>query len=234
VKRSSLLAIASSLVLLGAGCRQDMHDQPKGKPQSKSAFFVDGRTGRLPVEGTVARGDLREDDHLYRGKVNGVFATTFPFKIDAALMARGRERYAIYCSPCHGQTGLGNGMVIQRGFKTPAASHHLERLRNAPVGYWFDVITNGFGVMYPYAAQIPVKDRWAIIAYVRALQFSRSATLQDIPEAQREAVLAGRTVHSGGETLHVAPPPGEGGHATPGEEAKPKSESEPKSPEARH
>jgi mono/diheme cytochrome c family protein len=227
VKRSSLLALASCAVLVGAGCRQDMHDQPRAKPQSKSAFFVDGRTGRLPVDGTVARGELREDDHLYRGKVDGVFVTTFPFPIDAAVMRRGQERYAIYCTPCHGATGLGNGMVIQRGFKIPAASHHIERLRLAPVGYWFDVITNGFGVMFGYAAQIPVNDRWAIIAYVRALQLSRNATLQDIPEAEREALLSGRRLPAG-EGLRVAPPPGEGGHATPA------SAPESKSPEAKH
>ncbi len=223
MKRSSLLALASCAVLFSAACRQDMHDQPKAKPQSKSDFFVDGRTGRLPVEGTVARGDLREDDHLYRGKVNGVFVTTFPFKIDAAIMQRGRERYNIYCAPCHAETGLGNGMVIQRGFKVPAANHHLERLRNAPVGYWYDVITNGFGVMFGYAAQVPVHDRWAIIAYVRALQLSRNATADDVPEAERAALLSGRTAPSG-EGLHVAPPPGEGAAA----------ETAPKSPEAKH
>lgn len=227
MKRSSLPVLASLLVLAGAACRQDMHDQPKAKPQSKSSFFVDGRTGRLPVEGTVARGELRADDHLYRGKVNGVFVTTFPFKIDAALMERGRERYTIYCTPCHGATGLGNGMVIQRGFKIPAANHHIERLRLAPVGYWFDVITNGFGVMFGYAAQIPVNDRWAIIAYVRALQFSRNATIEDIPAAEREALLSGRTLPNG-DGLQVAPPPGEGGHPAPA------AESAHKSPEVRH
>jgi mono/diheme cytochrome c family protein len=221
-----LLTLLSCLALLGAGCRQDMHDQPKAKPQSKSNFFADGRTGRLPVEGTVARGDLREDDHLYRGKVNGVFATTFPFRIDAAIMERGRERYTIYCTPCHGQTGLGNGMVVQRGFRTRAASHHIERLRLAPVGYWFDVITNGFGVMFGYAAQIPVKDRWAIIAYVRALQLSRNASIEDIPEAERPALLSGRDLPAG-NGLHVAPPPGEGGRPVPA------AESAPRNPEAR-
>jgi mono/diheme cytochrome c family protein len=199
-----LLTLASGLALLGAGCRQDMHDQPKAKPQSKSAFFADGRTGRPPVEGTVARGDLREDDHLYRGKVGGVFVTTFPFKIDAAILERGRERYNIFCSPCHGQTGLGNGMVVQRGFKV-AASHHLERLRNETNGYWFDVITNGFGVMPAYAPQIPVHDRWAIIAYVRALQLSRNATIEDVPEADRENVLSGRKL---APAEHAAPQKG--------------------------
>lgn len=203
--RSSLPLLVSLLALAGASCRQDMHNQPKAKPQSKSAFFADGRTGRPPVEGTVARGQLREDDHLYRGKVDGVFVTTFPFKIDAAVMERGRERYNIYCSPCHGATGLGNGMVIQRGFKTPAASHHIERLRNAALGYWFDVITNGFGVMYGYAAQIPVNDRWAIIAYVKALQLSRNATAQDLPELEREALLSGRKSAPSAEEGHRAP-----------------------------
>lgn len=226
MKRLSLLTLAACAVLSGAACRQDMHDQPKAKPQSKSSFFVDGRTGRLPVEGTVARGDLREDDHLYRGKVNGQFATTFPFKIDAAIMERGRERYTIYCAPCHGQTGLGNGMVIQRGFKVPAANHHLERLRNAPVGYWFDVITNGFGVMFGYSAQISVHDRWAIIAYVRALQLSRHATIDDIPEAQREALLSGRMIVPSAEA-HT-PAAAAGGHAAPTQEPAPKS------PETKH
>ncbi len=225
--RSSLLVLTSLLALAGVSCRQDMHDQPKAKPQSKSKFFADGRTGRLPVEGTVARGQLREDDHLYRGKVDGVFVTTFPFKIDAAVMERGRERYTIYCTPCHGATGLGNGMVIQRGFKVKAASHHIERLRFAPVGYWFDVITNGFGVMFGYAAQIPVNDRWAIIAYVRALQLSRNATAEDVPAAEREALLSGRTLPKG-EGLHLATPPGEGGQPVPA------AESAPKSPETRH
>ena len=185
------LLLLGGLALVGAGCRQDMHNQPKAKPQSKSAFFVDGRTGRLPVEGTIARGQLNEDDHLYRGKIDGKFATTFPFAIDAATLRRGQERYEIFCTPCHGATGLGNGMVVQRGFKV-AASHHIERLRNETNGYWFDVITNGFGVMPPAGPQIPVKDRWAIVAYVRALQLSRHAALTDIPEDQREAVTSGR------------------------------------------
>jgi len=192
-----LLALACGVTLLGAGCRQDMHDQPKAKPQSKSAFFADGRTGRLPIEGTIARGQLNENDHLYRGKIDGKFATTFPIPIDAATMRRGQERYEIFCTPCHGATGLGNGMVVQRGFKV-AASHHTERLRNETNGYWFDVITNGFGVMPPAGPQIPVKDRWAIIVYIRALQLSRHAALTDIPEDQREAVTSGRKLPEAG------------------------------------
>ena len=205
MKRSSLLALASCVVLMGAACRQDMHDQPKAKPQSKSNFFVDGRTGRPLVDGAVGRGQLREEDHLYRGKVDGKFVNTFPFAIDAAVLARGRERYDIFCAPCHGTTGLGNGMVVQRGFKV-AASHHLERLRNETNGYWFDVITNGFGVMPAHASQIPPADRWAIVAYVRALQLSRNATAEDIPEAEREVVLSGRKSHpAGAESGHAAP-----------------------------
>ena len=216
MKRSSLIVLAAALALLGSGCRQDMHNQPKAKPQSKSAFFADGRTGRLPVEGTVARGQLNEDDHLYRGKIDGKFATTFPFPVDAAVMQRGRERYEIYCTPCHGATGLGNGMVVQRGFKV-AASHHIERLRNETNGYWFDVITNGFGVMPAAGPQVPVKDRWAIIAYIRALQLSRHAALTDISEAEREAVTSGRKLpEAAGE--HAAPA---SEHAAPAGEKKP-------------
>lgn len=218
--RSALIVLTTVVATAGGACRQDMHNQPKAKPQSKSGFFADGRTGRPPVEGTVARGELREDDHLYRGKApDGGWATTFPFKIDAAILQRGRERYNIYCSPCHGETGLGNGMVIQRGFAIPAANHHQQRLRDAAVGYWFDVITNGFGRMFGYAAQIPVKDRWAIIAYVRALQLSRHATIDDIPEGERAAVLSGRV----SPTAEALTPAGEGGH-----------QREPQAPEAKH
>ena len=201
MRKPSLLVAAAALALAGGACRQDMHDQPKAKPQSKSTFFADGRTGRLPVEGTVAHGDLREDDHLYRGKINGQFATTFPFPIDAKVMARGQERYNIFCAPCHGQTGLGNGMVVQRGHKV-AQSHHIDRLREQPPGQWFDVITNGFGAMYGYAAQIPVEDRWAIAAYVKALQLSRHASIEDIPEDKREGVLSGA---ANAPSTHEAP-----------------------------
>lgn len=218
MKRSSLLMASCAVVLLGTACRQDMHDQPKAKPQSKSAFFLDGRTGRPVVEGSVARGELREDDHLYKGRVDGRFVTTFPFPIDAAVMERGRERYNIFCAPCHARTGLGNGMVVQRGFKV-AASHHQERLRNETNGYWFDVITNGFGVMPGHAAQIPVHDRWAIIAYVRALQLSRNATAADIPEAEREALLSGRPLHGAGGGAHGAPA-AEHGAAAPAAEVR--------------
>ena len=131
-----------------------MHDQPKYIPLRQATFFSDSRSARPLVAGTVARGQLREDALLYTGKMNGADATVFPFPIDDAVMARGEERFNIYCSPCHGRTGLGDGMVVRRGYRRPP-SYHDDRLRNAPIGHFFDVITNGFGAMPDYASQIP-------------------------------------------------------------------------------
>lgn len=161
-----------------------MHDAPRYEPLEASTFFTDGRGSRTLVANTVARGTLREDDHLYQGKIDGQLANVFPVPVTAEVMARGRERFDVFCSPCHGRTGQGNGMVVQRGFRAPA-SFHEERLRNAPVGYFFDVQTNGFGAMLDYSAQIPVADRWAIAAYIRALQFSQRATIDDVPAGRR-------------------------------------------------
>ena len=165
---------------MAAGCRQDLHDQPKFKPLRESAFFADSRSARPLVQGVVARGDLRDDSLLYSGKVDGADATQFPFSIDATVMARGRQRFDIYCSPCHGRTGLGDGMVVQRGFRRPP-SFHDQRLRDASIGHFFDVMTNGFGAMPDYAAQVRVQDRWAIAAYIRALQLSEHAAAADAP-----------------------------------------------------
>ncbi len=177
-----------ALVLLSAiGCRQDMHDQPKYIPLRESTFFSDERSARPVVEGTVARGQLREDTLLYTGKENGVDATVFPMPVDAALMARGRERFDIYCSPCHGRTAMGDGMVVRRGYRHPPSLHD-DRLRSAPVGHFFDVITNGFGAMPDYAAQVSAEDRWAIIAYIRALQLSEHAAIDDVPADRRGAL----------------------------------------------
>ena len=167
-----------------------MHDQPKYIPLRQSSFFGDERSARPLVAGTVARGELRDDTLLYTGKEDGQDATEFPFTIDQAVMARGRERFDIYCSPCHGRTGQGDGMVVRRGYRRPP-SYFDERLRDAPIGHFFDVITNGFGAMPDYAAQIKVEDRWAIVAYIRALQLSEHATLADVPPADR-ARLQGR------------------------------------------
>lgn len=179
-RRALALALAASAL----GCRQDMHDQPKGEPMEASRFFADGRVARPLVEGVIARGELELDPHLYTGKLGGKLVDTFPFAIDAAGLERGRERYGIFCAPCHDAAGLGDGMIVQRGMKRPA-SLHIERLREAPVGYYFDVITNGFGVMYDYSDRIRAEDRWKIVAYIRALQLSQHATLDDAPGAER-------------------------------------------------
>jgi hypothetical protein len=161
-----------------------MHDTPRYKPLAASDFFADESAARPPVEGTVARGELREDEHLYTGKVGGKFVEDFPFPVDRGLLERGQERYDIFCSPCHDRVGTGRGMVVRRGYRQPP-SFHEPRLVQSPPGYFFDAITNGFGVMPDYAAQIPVRDRWAIVAYIRALQLSQAAKLADLPEEDR-------------------------------------------------
>jgi mono/diheme cytochrome c family protein len=161
-----------------------MHDQPKYIPLRESTFFGDARSARPMVAGTVARGHLNDDELTYTGKMNGQDATVFPAPITAQTMTRGRERFDIYCSPCHGRTGQGDGMIVRRGFRRPP-SFHQDRLREAPPGHIFDVVTNGFGAMPDYAAQIRVADRWAIIAYVRALQLSEHATIADVPPDRR-------------------------------------------------
>lgn len=174
--------------LTAVGCRSDMQVQPRYDPLAPSTFFDDGRSVRPEVPDTVARGHLRIDEHLYTGKVNGVPVETFPFPITRQVLERGRDRYNIYCTPCHDYTGSGRGMVVQRGFPPPP-SYHTDRLRQAPVGHFFDVITNGYGTMYSYKARIPAADRWAIVAYLRALQMSQHATLEDVPPEERAKLL---------------------------------------------
>lgn len=183
MKTSTIALALVGASLLGA-CRQDMHDQPRYKAYGQSAFFADGRNMRPLVAGTVARGRLMEDDHYWRGKVDGKPAETFPMPVTADLVARGKERYMIYCTPCHSPVGDGNGMIVQRGMKRPP-SYHIDRLRQAPPGYFFDVITNGFGVMYDYADRIPAHDRWAIAAYVRVLQQSQNAAVGELSAEER-------------------------------------------------
>lgn len=176
------------LAALGlAGCRQDMHDAPRIEAFEANAFFPDQRGSREAPTGTVARGWLREDEALYTGKVNGQFVEAIPFEVSHQDLVRGQERFNIYCSPCHGRLGDGNGMVVQRGLRQ-AASYNNDRLRQERIGYFFDVITNGFGAMQGYAEQVPVRDRWLIAAYVRALQFSQNATIDDVPPEQRAAL----------------------------------------------
>jgi len=183
-------SVAALLVVaLVAGCRQDMHDQPKYKPLKSSAFFEDGRDSRPLVADTVARGHLDDDALLYTGKTGTGFATEFPFPIASDVLARGQERFTIYCSPCHDRTGGGNGMIVRRGYRRPP-SFHIDRLRAAPAGYFFDVITHGFGVMPDYSSQVPVNDRWAIVSYIRALQLSQHASLSDVPAAEQSKLTA--------------------------------------------
>lgn len=170
-----------------AGCRQDMHDQPKQKPLSASVFYErsDHRSARPAVPGTVARGHLQDDSSYYTGKDGAVLTESLPVTVTAELVERGQVRFQTFCAPCHGRTGRGDGMIVQRGFKAPP-SLHVERLRQAPVGHFYDVITHGFGAMAEYATQVKVADRWAIVAYVRALQLSQHASLADVPEDKRE------------------------------------------------
>lgn len=267
-RRIAGAALCASMLLAAAGCRQDMHNQPKYKPLQPSTFFADGRSSRPLVEGTVARGHLRSDRSFYYGMVSqttggnrrgassgssnagagaggsgqlgggglgngsgsglggvgsaqiggspGVAAGTgqgtsgsaaggnafdpnyakeFPYPVTRAMLERGRERYNAFCSPCHAYTGAGNGMIVQRGL-TPPPSFHSERLRGAPVGHFFDVITNGYGAMYSYATRVQVSDRWAIIAYVRALQASQGATSEDVPANNVPALTEGQEVLS--------------------------------------
>lgn len=175
----------SAVVMLVAGCRLDMHVQPKYLPYEPTTFFGDGRSERQPVPGTVARGHLRLDELLYAGKENGAIADRFPFTITRADLERGRERFNIYCSPCHDYTGSGHGMIVERGFPPPP-SFHIDRLRGAPAGHFFDVITHGLGSMYSYAGRVEPEDRWRIAAYIRALQLSQHATVQDAPRDERK------------------------------------------------
>jgi mono/diheme cytochrome c family protein len=183
LRSSSLLAIVATVLVI-AGCRQDMHDTPRYEAFEASDSFAGNRASRVPPPGTVPRGWLREDEALHTGKVAGQAVTTFPFAIAREDLARGQQRYNIYCTPCHGRVGDGNGMVVQRGLRQ-AASFHQDRLRQESPGYFFDVITNGFGAMPDYATQIPVRDRWLIVAYVRALQLSQHASVEDVPADRR-------------------------------------------------
>jgi hypothetical protein len=182
--------------MLVFGCRLDMHVQPKYLPYEPTTFFDDGRSERPPVSGTVARGHLHLDELLYTGKENGVVSNRLPFPMTHEDLERGRQRYNIYCTPCHDYTGSGRGMIVQRGFPTPP-SYHIDRLRQAPVGHFFDVITNGDGSMYSYASRIEPEDRWRIAAYIRVLQLSQHASLQDMPEAERQKLSQQQTQSPG-------------------------------------
>lgn len=170
-----------------SACRQDMHDQPRAEPFEESDFFGDRRSVRPAVAGTIARGHLRLDEHFYTGKIDGALASTFPTAVTIEMLKRGQERYDIYCAPCHSKTGDGLGMIVQRGMKQPE-SFHSQRLLDVEVGHYFDVVTNGFGNMYSYEERIDPADRWAIAAYVRALQMSQGANLAELPESDQQRI----------------------------------------------
>jgi len=177
--------VATAAITLTTACRLDMHVQPRENPLSRSDFFADQRSERPPVEGTVARGQLHEDTYFYTGKIGNNPGDVMPFPVTKQVLDRGRERYDIFCAPCHSRVGDGNGFVPSRGFPRKPPSYHIPRLQKAPLGYFFDVITNGFGIMPDYASQIPPRDRWDIVAYVRALQLSQDATMADVPAGQK-------------------------------------------------
>jgi len=188
--------IAPFVLVIALSACTDMKDQPRYEPLEPSTFFADGRSARLPVEGTVARGELRLDDHFYRGlDTEGSFAAEIPMELTHEFLLRGQERFEIFCTPCHGRSGNGNGMVVQRGYKRPP-DYTEPRLMQSPNGYLFDVLSNGFGKMQGYASQIPTEDRWAIVAYVRALQLRRSATLAELPTELQERVSEGEVVNT--------------------------------------
>ena len=181
----SLRVMACFLACGSAACRQDMYNQPKYKPLAASEFFADGTSARPLPPHTVARGHLDEDTVFFTGKNDdGTLAASFPMPVTHELLERGQERFNIFCSECHGYEGDGNGMIVQRGFPPPN-SYHIDRLRQAPPGYFYHVITNGYGVMYPYASRVEPADRWAVAAYIRALQLARNGRLEDVPADER-------------------------------------------------
>jgi mono/diheme cytochrome c family protein len=184
-------ALLVAAVCAGAAGRPDLHDQPQYTALEPADVFADGSSARPPVPGTVPRGQLRDDAALYTGKIDDEPVAEFPVPVDERVLNRGHETFDAYCAPCHARTGEGDGLVVQRGYSRPPSLHD-ERLRAAPPGHFFDVITNGFGAMPDHAAQIRVEDRWAIVAYIRALQLSRAATIDDVPQAERSGLAPGR------------------------------------------
>jgi hypothetical protein len=178
------LGFLLAAITLISACRIDMHVQPRENPLSRSDFFADQRSERPPVEGTVAQGELHEDTYFYTGKLGNNPGDYMPFPVTMVVLERGRERYNIYCAPCHSELGDGNGFIPSRGFARKPPSFHDPRLQKAPLGYFYDVISNGFGIMSDYASQIPPRDRWTIVAYIRTLQLSQGATLADVPKGQ--------------------------------------------------
>jgi hypothetical protein len=182
LQRISLLILCS---LLATGCAQVMASEGKEVPLQESPFFDDSRSARPLEPGTVAQGYFQDDELFYTGKVDGELADLFPMTVTRDVLERGQERFNIFCSPCHGRVGNGQGMIVQRGFKEPP-SFHIDRLREAPAGHYFDVMTNGFGAMANYASRVPPEDRWAITAYIRVLQLSQNATFNEVPASEQD------------------------------------------------
>jgi cytochrome c553 len=198
--RGMVIACLGAVALLFSGCRLDMHVQPKYLPYEPTNFFADGRSERQPVPGTVARGQLRLDELMFSGRENGVVVDKFPFPITRADLDRGRERYNVYCTPCHDYTGQGRGMIVMRGFPQPP-SYHIQRLRDAPAGHFYEVVTNGFGAMYSYAARVEPADRWRIAAYIRVLQLSQNARIEDVPESERPKLTQQSAAQPAGKSM---------------------------------
>jgi cytochrome c553 len=176
------------LLIFAAGCRQDMHDQPRYEPFEQNSFFADGRAARPPIPGTVPYGSAGGDPVFLSGRSGGALATALPFEVTRERLERGRERFEIFCAPCHDRLGYGDGMIVRRGFPRPN-SYHTERLRSAPVGHFFDVITNGIGPMGDFADRVSPEDRWNIAAYIRVLQISQQSKLENLPPEVREEFL---------------------------------------------
>jgi mono/diheme cytochrome c family protein len=189
MKMRLLLIVACAALGLLSSCRRDMAQQAKYKPLQAATFFENGMASRPLPPHTIPRGQLREDELYFTGRLNGQLANVFPETVTRAMLERGRERFDIYCAVCHGASGKGDGMIVRRGFPAPP-SLHLDRLRTAPAGHFYDVITSGFGVMYPYAARVAPADRWAIAAYIRALQLSQNSTLADVEPAEKAQLEA--------------------------------------------
>jgi len=187
----TLFALVAVPALALFGCRLDMYDQAHREPLEATTFFGDNRSAREPIEGTVPRGEILGEPEFTQGMdAAGELVSEFPIPVDMDLLRRGRERFNIFCAPCHSRTGDGDGMIVRRGYRKPP-SYHIDRLLDAKVGYFFDVITRGFGVMPSYASQVPVRDRWAIVAYIRALQESRAASWGDVPFEERQKIERG-------------------------------------------
>jgi len=226
--RQFVVVIALAGTALLAGCRLDMQVQPRVNPLAKSDFFPDQRSARPPVEGTVARGQLHEDAYFYTGKIGNSPGDYLPFPVTREVLDRGRERYNIFCAPCHSRVGDGNGFVPSRGFARTPPSFHIPRLQKAPAGYFYDVITEGFGTMPDYVSQIPARDRWNIVAYVRALQLSQNATMADVPAGQSVPSVPPKFTEPGnGATLPVVAP---ASHSTSEEQEEPKEKPEKEEP----